>query len=340
MDKKHTRIFVTGGTGFTGSYLLRYLVQEGYQDVRALRRPDSSMALLGDAAGRVEWAPGDILDYPALEEAMAQADVVIHCAGLVSLDARDRKMLKKVNAEGTANVVNAALALDVKRLIHLSSIAALGHRDDHAPMDESFKWERSALKSAYAISKFQAEMEVWRGMEEGLSAVIVNPSFILGSGDWKGNSSSRVFHLMGKGFPFYPKGECGFVDVRDVARFLLLLLERDISGQRYILSAENWSHRDLLTAIARSAGVKPPFLPLLNWMGALAWRWEWLRSQLQGGKALLTRDAFLSASQSLRYNAEKSSSLGFSYLPLSQTIEETTRQWLESRGEAVAVLPL
>ena len=340
MDKTAQKIFVTGGTGFIGSYLLRYLWKEGYRSIRALRREESKMDLVEEIAGEVEWVTGDVRDYGSVKDALQGIDVVFHCAGAVSFDPRDRQLLRQVNAEGTANMVNGALAAGVNRFIHVSSIAALGRSEHSNRIDESSKWVRSSLKSWYAVTKFQGEMEVWRGVEEGLSAAVVNPSIVFGSGDWKGSGTARVFHLIGKGFPFFTKGQTGFVDVRDVARFMILLLEKDIVSQRYILNAGNWRLKDLTTAVARAMNRRPPWIPISPWMGAIAWRVEYLRSLLTGTRPIITRETLTNTRESWEYLNDKSLSLGFSYLPLSQTIEETAQQWLESRGERPAILPI
>jgi dihydroflavonol-4-reductase len=340
MDKKDSPIFVTGGTGFIGSYLLRYLLHSGYRHIRALRRASSSMILVADIADQIEWVEGDICDNEQMEDLLEGIDVVFHVAATVSFDARDKNMLKRVNVEGTASLVNAALEKGVKRFVHFSSNSVLGGNQKNNRLDESFKWDRSSMSSWYGITKFQAEMEVWRGLEEGLPAVIVNPSVVLGSGDWQGSGSSHIFHVVGKGMPFYPPGQTGFVDVRDVARFAIMLWEKDITGQRYLLNADNWTFRQLFTAISKTVGKKPPYIPMQRWMGALAWRFEWLRSKMSGSRPVITRETVSASNWTREYLNDKSRSLGFTYIPLSQTVEETARQWLESRGERAAVLPL
>lgn len=340
MDKKDSPIFITGGTGFIGSYLLRYLVHGGYRNIRALRREGSRMDLVQDIAGRIQWVEGDIADSGSLEDVMQGVKAVFHSAAMVSYDPRDRQLMKRVNVDGTANLVNASLELGVERFIHLSSISVLGGNRRDPRVDESFKWDRSAITSWYGITKFQSEMEVWRGMEEGLPCAVVNPSVVLGSGDWQGSGSSHIFHVVGKGMPFYPPGQTGFVDVRDVARFAIMLWEKDITGQRYLLNADNLTFRELFTAISNTVGKKPPFIPMQRWMGALAWRFEWLRSKMSGQRPVITRETVSASRNTLEYLNDKSRSLGFTYIPLSQTVEETARQWLESRGERVAVLPL
>jgi len=287
----------------------------------------------------VEWVEGDVCDYVSLENAMREVDVVFHCAGAVSFDPRDKKLLRKVNVEGTAHVVNAALETGVKRLIHMSSISALGRAKDSGRIDETTKWERGSLNSWYAVTKFQGEMEVWRGIEEGLPAAVVNPSNVLGSGDWKGSGTPKVFHMISKGLPFYTRGQTGFVDVRDVVRFMVLLWEKEIVGERYILNAANWKLKDLASHIARVVGRRPPWIPITFWLGEIVWRVERLRSLLTGTRPVITKETLATTRNSWEYDNEKSLSLGFSYMPLSQTIEETARQWMESNGEEPAVLP-
>ena len=176
------KIFVTGGTGFLGSYLLRYLIHKGYTDIRALKRSTSSMALLGDVAHLIEWIDGDILDVVSLQESMQEVQQVYHCAAIVSYESGQADLMHEVNVVGTANVVNLALEMQVEKLVHVSSIAALGRSGKSKLLDESAKWEQSKFNTQYAISKHRAEMEVWRGIAEGLNAAIVNPSVILGSG--------------------------------------------------------------------------------------------------------------------------------------------------------------
>ncbi len=339
-SKKSTQIFVTGGTGFVGSYLLRYLLHAGYANLKALKRKESKMHLVADIANRVEWVEGDVTDYESLEQGMNGVEVVFHCAAIVSFDSRDKKWLKRVNADGTGNVVNAALHNKVKKLIHVSSVAALGRSANSNLIDETAKWEPGSLNSVYAISKFQAEMEVWRGMEEGLPAVVVNPSIILGSGEWKGSGSSKIFHLIGKGLPFYATGQNAFVDVRDVARFMMQFLDQELDGERYILASDNVNLKLLTSSIALAMGKRPPWIHISPWIGWLAWRGDRIRSFFTGVRPVITRETIENASHLWEYANDKSRAKGFTYIPLEQTIEETARQWLESKGEKPAILPL
>lgn len=199
-------ILVTGGTGFLGSYLLRALVTAG-KPVRALYRRHIPDQLL-DVKDRVEWVQGDVLDVGSLEEAMQGVAQVYHCAAIVSFHPDRRAQMLKINVEGTANVVNIALDAGVKKLVHVSSVAALGRAKEQAAINERSQWEESSNNSYYAISKHLSEMEIWRGIAEGLPAVIVNPSIILGSGYWH-DGSGMLLKTPGKNFPIIPKASTG-----------------------------------------------------------------------------------------------------------------------------------
>ena len=176
------KIFVTGGTGFVGAYLLQYLVANGYQNITALKRPSSPMDLVVSISNQIHWVEGDVLDLPVLEEVMKEVDQVYHCAAMVSFQPNDKEQMMQVNRQGTANIVNMAMHHKVKKLVHISSIAAIGKEKDQKIISELTKWKEDVNTTNYAKSKYAAEMEVWRGIAEGLKAVIINPSMILGSG--------------------------------------------------------------------------------------------------------------------------------------------------------------
>lgn len=318
IDKRRS-ILVTGGSGFLGSYLLRQLLAEGYRHVRATRRADSDLSLVGPQAGEVDWVEADLLDIPALEEALDGVDCVIHCAAVVSFDPRDRRKMWKINVDGTANLVNLCLERGVGKFLHVSSVAAIGRRKKLRQIDEDTKWERSKFNSQYAISKHLSEMEVWRGSVEGLPVAVVNPSIILGSGDWS-TGTPRFFQNVWKGLPFYPPGGSGFVDVRDVARFLVLLLESPVVGQRFVLNAENWTYRELFAAIAESLDKQPPWVRVSPWLNEFVWRFEWLRSRLTGSTPIVTRETARNAQRHWEYANERSKSV----FP-SRTRRSTTR---------------
>lgn len=324
------RIFVTGGTGFVGSYLLRLLLARGYTRIRALRRPSSSLDLLGTAAEQIEWIEGDILNYEDIEAAFEGVDQVYHCAAKISFDSRDTRQMFKVNVEGTANVVNAALYRGIGKLVHVSSIAAIGRSREGGTLTERSKWERSRLNTNYAISKFQSEQEVWRGIAEGLNAAIINPSVILGSGRWD-EGPQKFFGLAWKEFPFYGTGITGFVDVRDVVRFMVRLMESKISSERYILSAENLSYGEVMTLMASALDRRPPTIAIRPWIQQIAWRLNWLVARLTGRRPLITKETALNAGRQFFFDNSKSiRDFNFSYTPISETIADTCRQFIEA----------
>lgn len=338
--KKDALVLVTGGTGFVGSYLLRLLAQRGWR-VRALRRPDSPMDLVQDLAAQVEWFEADVTDIVALEDAFEGVTHVCHCAAMVSFHPRDKRRMMQVNVEGTANIVNLALDFGVKKLVHVSSIAAIGRTKEKPDLDEQSKWVTSKNNSQYAISKYLGEQEAWRGHFEGLPTAIVNPAIILGSGFWD-SGSARFFKQLDAGLPFWPIGRSGFVDVRDVAQFMLLLLEGDVVGERFILNAQNMPYRDFFNQIAQALGRKPPRIRVAPWLSEVAWRVEWLKEKLLGVPPIVTKESARSSVSQFRYDNQKSLGLsGFSYRPLADTVRETAAQYLmaKSSGAKSGVLP-
>lgn len=341
MTKDNTLLLVTGGTGFIGSYLIRLLVKNGYR-VRAIRRAGSPMDLVQEVAGRVEWVEADVTDLLALEDAFAGVTHVFHCAAMVSFHPRDVARMMQINVEGTANVVNLALANGVKKLIHVSSIASLGRSKERPTLDESSKWVQSKANSQYAISKYLSEQEVWRGHAEGLSVAVVNPAVVLGSGFWD-VGAGRIFKQVYQGLKFWSVGRTGFVDVRDVVQFMLLLLENDIDGERYILNAQNTPFRDLFFQVADALKVKRPSIKVTPLLAEVAWRVEWLKEKITGAEPVVTQESARSSVSEFYYDNKKSKSFpGFAYRPLEQTVRDTANQFLEvaQNGFAARVLPV
>jgi dihydroflavonol-4-reductase len=323
------RVFITGGTGFLGSYIIKELVEKGYE-VRAIRRSAKlPFYIPASILDRVEWVEGDVLDLVSLEDAMEGMNAVIHSAGLVSFMSRDRGEMYKVNIEGTANMVNIALEKNIQRFVHISSIAALGRTPNGGHVDEEKKWEESKMNTHYAKSKYRAELEVWRAMGEGLNAIILNPATILGYGDWN-NSSCAIFKSSYNEFNWYSPGINGFVDVEDTARATVLLMENDQSEQRYIVNADNWYFKQLLETIADGFGKKRPARKTTPALVSLAWRMEKLKSIFTGNRPLLTRESARVAHSKTFFDNDKilKALPGFSFTPLQESIQKACEKYL------------
>ncbi len=330
-------ILVTGGTGFLGSYLLQHLVEKGLA-VRAIRRSNKPIPWIPAAIlDKVEWVEADVLDVVALQDAMEGVDTVIHSAAVVSFMKKDRKEMYKVNVEGTANVVNMALEKDVKRFVHISSVAALGRTAGGGHVNEEKKWEESKINTHYAISKYKSELQVWRGIGEGLDAVILNPGTILGYGDWH-SSSCAIFRNVYEEFKWYTSGINGFVDVNDVARATIALMESGISEQRYIVNGDTWSFKQLQDTIADAFGKKRPHKATTPFLMALAWRMEKIKSIFSGKRPLLTKESARVAQSKTWFENDKirRDIPGFSFTPLEETIKNACEKYA---GTITAVQP-
>lgn len=336
------KILVTGGTGFLGSYLLRYLVEEG-ADIRAIRRATSSMKLVETIKDKVEWIEADILDVASLEDAMRGIDCVYHCAAVVSFDPKEAKILNLINVEGTANVVNMALRTGVKRLLQVSSIAAIGRSKETPNVNEKIMFVRNSMNTQYSISKFLGEQEAWRGAAEGLEVVVVNPSVIIGSGFWE-NGTNGFFHQIQNKLKFYPLGATGFVDVRDVAKAMILLMNSEITDERYILNSENISYSTFLNWIAEDLKQPKPNIKVTKFIQELAWRLAWISLKITGKKPFLTKESARSSGTIFRYENDKFLKMfpDFDFRPMRETTRETAIQFkkdIES-GKDYNMLPL
>ena len=271
----------------------------------------------------MEWINGDILDIVSLEEAMEGMDAVIHAAAKVSFVSSQKPEIFQTNVEGTANMVNTALSAGIRRFIHISSVAALGRSASGDTVDEGKEWKESKLNTQYAISKYQAEMEVWRGIAEGLPAVIANPSTLIGYGDWN-QSSCSLFKNAYREFPWYTQGVNGFVDVEDVAKAVVLLMESDTCGERFLLNGENWSFQRLFDAIADGFHKKRPAREAGAALSGIAWRLEKIKSFFTGEPSLLTKEsARIARSKTYFDNGKIRKHLpDFSFTPLEKTVRE------------------
>lgn len=320
-------VFITGATGFVGSYVARRFLADGYR-VNALTRQPGQFGLLTDIANHITWHPGDVTDIPALEAVIRPNQDVIHAAAVVSFSPKDRRAMEKVNVEGTANLVNVCLNAGVRKLGFVSSVAALGRPARKNPdasqptvIDENQKWAENPENSFYAQTKYRAELEVWRGVAEGLNAVIVNPSVVMGVGDWNRTSTQLVKYVLDEK-QFYPNGLINYVDVLDVADALTRLMYSDISAERFVLNGGTMPYRDFFGQLAVALGKRPPSVAVPDWLTQVLWPVEAVRSALTGSTPLITRETARSARSFYRMNGEKiTQTLDFQYHSFAETVE-------------------
>ena len=330
IERKHT-FLITGGTGFLGSYMIKNLVEKKFV-VRAIRRSSKLPFYIDNKIfDQVEWVDGDVLDVVSLHDAMQGIDTVIHAAAIVSFAKENRHQMYQVNSEGTANLVNAAIDNNIRRIVHVSSVAALGRTAVESVVTEEKKWENNKINTHYSISKHHAEMHVWRGFAEGMDGVIINPSTILGFGDWH-QSSCAIFRNAYREFSWYTKGINGFVGVEDVAEATVQLALSDISQKKFIVNAENWPFQKLFNTIADGFNKKHPHREATRFLGEIAWRMESLKSILTGKKAMLTREtAKVAHSRTSFDNRALLSALpGFHYTPLENVIKNSCEKYLQA----------
>ena len=318
-------ILVTGGTGFLGSTLLQRLIDDG-QSIIATKRESSIIPEQLKSSSLIQWVDADITDYYALEELVSQVNQIYHCAAVISYHKSDASKMFQTNIEGTKHIVNLCLHHEI-RLVHVSSIAALGTNKQGHPVKENDKWEFSPNLSKYSLAKYESEMEVWRGIAEGLDAVIVNPSVIMGVGTDK-NASKSIFELVKKGNKIYPLGSIGVVDVQDVAKIMMMLMNSEISGQRFILNAENISNRELLEKISSRMNKPAPTIKATPTLLTVAWRVSKALALLQGKKPVLTRETARAATKKLAYdNTKIINTLGVNFKSVDQIVDEVCQAY-------------
>ncbi len=313
-------IAVTGANGLVGSFIVKKLIEQGLQVIAVIRK-NSNTDLLNDVREKIVLREAEVLDMQALTEALTGIDAVVHCAAVVSFDPRKARRIRDVNVEGTRNVVNACLTLRVNKLIHISSVAALGRVQGVERIDEDSKWDNSALNSDYAHSKYLGELEVYRGIEEGLKATMVNPSVVLAPAEWN-NSSARLFQYVWNEKPFYTAGSLNYIDVRDVAEMVFRIYASDYTGQKFIANAGVVSMLHFFAEIAKRFHKNPPFIKVSNpWIGLVA-RLAEITSWMSGTEPLITRQSARLAKEAFFYDPQKAKDvLQMHFRPLNETLD-------------------
>ncbi len=292
-------ILITGSNGLVGTHLIQLLLQQG-KKIRALYRSHHPNIIHEN----IEWFKGDILDILSLEEAMQNVQQVYHCAAIVSFNPKEKEQLFKTNIEGTANVVNTCLLKGVQKLLFVSSVAALGRIREAEPINENMNWSKETSNSNYGESKYLAEMEVWRGIGEGLQAVIVNPTIILGNGDWN-DGSTGIFKSAYNQFPWFTDGVSGFVDVMDVVQAMQQLMDSTFVAQRFIINGFNLSYKEVFYLIATTFNKQPPYKKVTPFLAAIIWRFEAIKGKLTGSKPLLTKETAHTAQAKVYFDNSK-----------------------------------
>ena len=324
-------ILVTGGTGLVGAHLLfslckdRQLCRAIYRDVKGLEAVKKLFISYGDLDlaryKTIEWVLGDILDLEGLRIAFKEVNTVYHCAAHISFDPSAYKILKSVNVTGTANMVNLALDFKVSAFCYVSSIAALGKSDTQKHITEETDWNISD-PNVYALTKYQAELEVWRGIWEGLSATIINPGVILGPGFWK-KGSGKLFSFAHKGSPFYFPGGSGFVGVNDVVNAMLLSVKTKKWGERFICVSENISYQELFGYMADGFRLKKPTYQLPFWVLEILWRLDFIKGLFLKSDRKITKHTLKGLRSRDFYDSNKSSQmLPMEYTPINKIIAE------------------
>lgn len=324
-------ILVTGGTGLVGAHLLYHLLIEN-NNVKAIHRKKSNLDAVKNVFSyysddfealfnKIEWVEADIIDVYSLEKAFENITEVYHSAALVSFNPNDYRAMRKINIEGTSNIVNLCIDKKVKKLCFVSSIATIEKSLKKTNIDEECEWNAEMNNYGYAITKHGAEMEVWRASQEGVDVIVVNPGVILGAGFWK-NGSGELFSKIYKGLKFYTEGITGFVSVKDVVTIMIQLMKSNKKNERYILVAENCSFKDIFFQIADNFNKKRPSIKVTKLMSSVGWRFEKIKSVLTGKLPLLTKQTSKSIHNKYHYSSEKiKKTLDFKFEPISKTIK-------------------
>lgn len=336
-------ILVTGGTGLVGSHLLYELAGKN-EKLRANMRSTSDIGNVRKVFGyysdkaeadklfnRIEWVTADINDIPSLNLAFENITEVYHSAALISFDPSDEKKLRKINIEGTANIVNLCIANEIKKLCYVSSVAAIGSAMNNSKLNETSKWNPEENHNDYAISKYGAEIEVWRSTQEGIDAVIVNPGVIIGPGFWN-SGSGKIFSKIDKGLNYHFPKITGFVGVKDVVRSMVALMDSPVKNEQFIIVSENLSFEPVLKETATYMDKPEPTKKLQKWMIALGWIFQKTGSWF-GGKRHITRDSINGLYEKTYFdNTKIKEKLNFDFTPMSEVLKETANLYKTDKG--------
>ena len=335
-------ILVTGGTGLVGAHLLYHLIKKD-QKVRAIYRTEVKIEAVkkvfsyysedASLVSKIEWFKADITNVPDMIPAFIGVEKVYHCAALISFHPKDYREMRKVNIHGTAILVNLAIDAKIKKICFVGSIASVGDSLQGGLITEDNEWNKEADNSGYAITKYGAEMEIWRASQEGVDVIVVNPGVILGSGFWN-SGSGKLFSKCAQGFRYYTEGVTGFVGVEDVVNSMILLMESRTKNERFILVTQNKTYKEILDAIALVLGAKRPVKKISSWQTNILWRVSSLFSIITRKEPLLSKYSARSAHQISKYSSEKiKQTQGFQFTEIDKVILKAGGHFLEELKE-------
>ena len=337
--RTQTENIVIGANGLVGSHVLIQLLLQNRM-VTATSRTGKASPLIIDLLNwynvplekyseLVQWKTLDITDIFSIEEIISSNSVVYHCAGLVSFSESHKDELERINVDGTANLVNVCTSLNILKFVYVSSVSTLSVKENTNVLNEESFWKTSGRESNYARSKYKAEMEVWRGVEEGLNVVIVNPTIIIGPHNFS-QGSVQLIEAVANGLKFFPSGATGFVDADDLANVLIKLADSDITEERFVINNVNLSYRDFLSKVAVALQVNSPRIRVTNWMASLAWRIDKVRTSLFNKKPLVTKETAYASAQSVEYDTRKLSKyIHHAFTPIEGMITNTCSFYLK-----------
>lgn len=334
-------ILVTGGTGLVGSHLLYELISKGERVRATYRRKhklESTKHVFSyysenwkELYNAIEWIEADITDIPKLEDAFTNITHVYHCAAFISFEPNKYRTLRKINIEGTANIVNLCISNAVKKLCYVSSIAAIGNTNNPKSLiNENTPWNPEEDNSVYAITKYGAELEVWRGSQENLDVVVVNPGIILGPGFWRGGGSGSLFKQIYNGMSFYTEGGSAYVDVYDVVDIMMRLMQSEIKNEGYILIAKNLLFKDFNTKTAEALNVSKKQRLVKPWQLSILWRLDWLKHKLFGKRRQLSKQLVKTITSITKHdNSKIKTALDFEFTPIDVSIKKVSKLFLK-----------
>ena len=334
-------ILVTGGTGLVGSHLLYNLIKDG-KDVKAIYRRQHKLESVKKVFSyysenfealfdKIEWIEANINDIPTMEIAFKGVTHVYHCAAFVSFEPDKYHLLRRINIQGTANIVNLCVSNNIKKLCYVSSIAAIGNSDNSETIiNEESLWNPEEDVSVYAITKYGAEIEVWRGSQEGLEVVIANPGIILGPGFWRSGGSGSLFRQIHKGMPYYTNGISAYVDIWDVVNALTQLMNSDIKNERFILVSENLSFNDFQKSVAKVLNVEPAKKEATTFILEIGWRLDWLNHKLRGKRRRFSKQMAKTVRSNRCYdNSKIKQALNFEFAQIDESIKKVSGYFLK-----------